>query len=328
MDTNVISWIVNAVIYGTVIAIASLGETINEKSGHLNLGVPGIMYLSGILSYQMVKMYLEASALPNDFLTVLIALAASFVVGALFGLIYSVMCVTFKCNQNVMGLAISAFGVGLGKFFSLALKLKNGRLDQPGILFNNGLPFLKDLPYVGKLLFGYGFLTYLTLVVIILVTVFFRKTRIGLNLKAVGESPSTADAVGINVSVYKYVATIIGCGLAGVGGMAYVFYFASGTWSTNNSIEAIGWLAIALVIFASWKPIHLIWGAPLFGFLFWASTYLPLVIRYTGFTGFTELLEMLPYFVTIVILIINSLRHKKENQPPESLGLSYFREER
>jgi len=158
--------------------------------------------------------------------------------------------------------------------------------------------------------------------------IFFRKTRIGLNLRSIGESPATADAVGLNVSRYKYIATMIGCSLAGLGGMIYVMQFSGASWSTNNSIEALGWLAVALVIFVSWKPIHLLWGAPLFGFLFWAYAYLPNMLSINGFTGMTQVIQMLPYLVTIIVLIINSSRKKKENQPPASLGLPYFREER
>jgi ABC-type uncharacterized transport system permease subunit len=329
--TNLIGWIISAVVYGTVLAISAMGETINEKAGHLNLGVPGIMYLAGFVSYYCVYQYASGIGLTpglgQQILIAVIALASSFAVGALFGLIYSVMCVTFKANQNVMGLAIASFGVGFGVFLSWVAG-KNGRIQVATDVFNSGIAGLKDLGVAGKLLFNYSFMTYLTLFVIILVTLFMNFTRPGLNLKAVGESPSTADSAGINIVKYKYLATLVGCGFCGVGGMAYVFTFSNASWSTNNNIESIGWLAVALVIFASWKPRHLIWGAPLFGLLFWAYNYLPSIFSFKAFTGFTEMMQVLPYLVTIIILIINSLRKKKDDQPPESLGLSYFREER
>jgi simple sugar transport system permease protein len=144
----------------------------------------------------------------------------------------------------------------------------------------------------------------------------------------VGESPSSADAVGINVARYKYLATMIGCGINGLAGTIYVLEFGNGVWSTNNNIEAIGWLAVALVIFASWRPVRLIWGSIVFGILFWAYNYLPEMVSLPAVTGLVELLKILPYLVTIIVLIVNSARHKKENQPPSSLGTSYYREER
>ena len=331
MDTF-ITWFQFAIVYGTILSIAACGETINEKAGHLNLGIPGIMYLSGVVAYIATKAYGEAcGGNPVIFLVILIAILSSLLTGALLGLIYSVFAVTFRCNQNVLGLAIAAFGVGFGKFFSLIIGAGNTtypKLDYANQAFNAGIPFLKDWGIVGDLLFNYGFMTYVVIILLVLCMIFFRKTRIGLNLRSVGESPATADAVGLNVTRYKYIATMVGCSFAGLGGMIYVMQFSGASWSTNNSIEALGWLAVALVIFVSWKPIHLLWGAPLFGFLFWAYAYLPSMLQITGFTGMTQIIQMLPYLVTIVVLIINSSRKKKENQPPASLGLPYFREER
>lgn len=326
MDT-VINWLSAAIVYGTVLAAPALGETINEKTGHLNLGVPGIMYLAGFISYYSVKMYLNTGS-NNSFMIALIALLSSFAIGAIFGLIYSVMCVTFKANQNVVGLAISAFGVGFGKFFSTMLDVGNEALTDAGAVFNTGIIGLRDIPYAGQLLFSHGFFTYMMLIILILAFFFFKKTRVGLNLRAIGESPAAADSAGISVTRYKYLATTIGCGFCGLGGMAYVFQFSSGNWGTNNNMETIGWLAIALVIFATWNSLNLIWCAPLFGFLYWASTYLQHIVDITFFSGMNQILQMLPYIVTILILIINSLRRKKESQPPSNLGLSYFREER
>ncbi|MFA6625234.1 MAG: ABC transporter permease [Bacilli bacterium] len=327
MDTF-ISWIFKAVVFGTIILYASLGEAMTEKAGHLNLGVPGIMYLSASSSFYVCLLYVNSTSSPNAFLLVMIALITAIIVGGLLGLLYSVMCVTFKCNQNVMGLLLTTFGVGFGKFLSTTLKIGDITASFAHQVFTTPIPYLSSIPYVGKLLFGYGFMTIAGVILAVVLHIFYNKTRIGLNLKAVGENPATADANGIDVTRYRYLATIFGCSLAGIAGITYTYTFASGLWSTNNNIESIGWLAVALVIFSTWRSIHLLWGSCLFGLLYWAWNFLPTILNITPFTGLTELLQIIPYFVTILVLVINSIRHKKENQPPESLGVPYFREKR
>ena len=161
--------------------------------------------------------------------------------------------------------------------------------------------------------FFYGFLTYLSVIVAVAMTYFLKKTRKGLNLRAVGESPATADAAGINVSKYKYAATVTGAAIAGLGGLYFVMEYLGGTWS-NNGFGDRGWLAIALVILALWNPDHAIWGSFVFGGLYILYIYLPGLNRATQ-----ELVKMLPYVVTIIVLIITSKRNKQENQPPASL---------
>ena len=151
---------------------------------------------------------------------------------------------------------------------------------------------------------------------------YINRTRRGLNLRAVGESPATADAAGISVTRYKYLATCIGGAICGLGGLYFVMEYSGGTW-TNNGFGDRGWLAIALVIFARWNPLHAIWGSILFGALYILYLYIPGLGR-----SMQEIFKMLPYIVTIVVLVLTSLRKKKEDQPPESLGLPYFREER
>ena len=152
---------------------------------------------------------------------------------------------------------------------------------------------------------------------------FLTRTRKGLNLRAVGENPATADAAGINVTRNKYLATCVGAGISGLGGLYYTMDYIKGTWANDGTIEALGWLAVALVIFATWKTVNAIWGSYLFGLLFWMYLYIPGLTRSSQ-----ELFKMLPYLVTIAVLIFISLRKKRENQPPASLGLAYFREER
>ena len=176
---------------------------------------------------------------------------------------------------------------------------------------------------MGELFFSYGFLVYVAIIVAIISNHFLNKSRTGLNLRAVGENPGTADAAGINVTKNKYLATCIGAGISGLGGLYYVMDYTKGTWANDGGIEGLGWLAVALVIFATWKSVNAIWGAYLFGLLSWMYFYVPGLTRSSQ-----ELFKMLPYVVTIAVLIVISLRSRKENQPPASLGLAYFREER
>ena len=170
-------------------------------------------------------------------------------------------------------------------------------------------------------------MVYLAIIVAVLTQLFLNKTKIGLNLRAIGENPATADAAGINVIRYKYLATCIGAGISGLGGLYYVLEYNKAMWATENGIEALGWLAVALVIFATWKPLNVIWGSLLFGFLSWTYQFIPnFGISVPNYA--IELVKMLPYVVTMIVLIVVSFRNKKENQPPASLGLAYFREER
>ena len=163
---------------------------------------------------------------------------------------------------------------------------------------------------------------YLVLVIAIIMAWYFSRTRSGLCLRAVGEDPATADAAGINVIKYKYLSTCIGAGLAGLGGLYFVMEYSGGTW-TDTGFGDRGWLAVALVIFALWKPLNAIWGAFLFGALYILYLYIPGLGR-----SMQEVFKALPYVVTIIVLVFTSFRKKKEHQPPAALGLPYFREER
>jgi simple sugar transport system permease protein len=175
----------------------------------------------------------------------------------------------------------------------------------------------------GELVLNYGFLVYVAIVIALLASFFLNRTRRGLQLRAVGENPSTADAAGINVAAYKYWATCVGSMIAGLGGLYYVMDYASGVWS-NNAFGDRGWLAIALVIFTIWRPNVGVLSSILFGGLYILHMYIPSGTN----LAIKELYKMLPYVVTIVVLILTSTRKKREDQPPQSLGLPYFREER
>ena len=189
--------------------------------------------------------------------------------------------------------------------------------------FSASLPFASKLGVVGKVLFSYGFLAYIAVIIAIIASYVLNRTRTGLHLRAVGENPQTADAAGIDVVKYKYVATCLGSMIAGLGGLYYVMDYAAGIWS-NNAFGDRGWLAIALVIFTVWKPSWGIVSSFLFGGLYILHQYIPSGMN----LAVKELYKMIPYVVTIIVLIITSMRNKRESQPPASLGLPYFREER
>ncbi len=327
-----IAFISSAIPLGVPLLYGSTGEIITEKSGHLNLGIPGIMYvgaISGVIGAFFYETGCDAAGVAMiPLLAVLIPLLCSILGSVLMGLIYSFMTVTLRANQNVTGLALTTFGIGLGNFFGSSLtKLASSdlpiiALKRTSDLFRTTLPFAKGLGWFGQIFLSHDFLTYTAVLIALVASYMLTRTRVGLNLRAVGENPATADAAGINVTKYKYLATCIGSAVAGLGGLQYVMAYANGVWS-NNAFGDRGWMAIALVIFALWKPNMAILGSFLFGALCNANNY----IRGLG-TATQELFKMLPYIVTLLVLIITSMRKKREHQPPQSLGLSYFREER
>ncbi len=324
-----ISFIPRAVMQGIPLMLGCTGETLTEKSGNLNLGTAGIMYVGGICGVIGAFLYENSGAVMNGFLTVLIPLVSCLVGSALMGLLYCFLTVTLRANQNVTGLALTTFGVGLGNFFGGSL-IKLVKTDVPSIVlaktslvFSRKLPFADSLGWFGKIFLSYSFLAYVAVLLALLSSYVLNRTRTGLHLRAVGESPNTADAAGINVVRYKYAATCLGSMVSGLGGLYYVMDYASGVWS-NNAFGDRGWLAVALVIFTIWRPNVSIFASILFGGLYILNVYLP-----TGTNlAIKELYKMLPYVVTIIVLVITSMRNKRENQPPASLGLPYFREER
>ena len=327
MLATIASFINAAIIQGIPLLFGSVGEIITEKSGNLNLGIPGIMYMGGISGIIGGYLYEHYTEEPKAFLCVLISFLASLLGSALMSLIYSFLTVTLRANQNVTGLALTTFGVGVGNFFGGSLLSFFGESGSISLI-NTGLAYKTKLPFAGSLgLFGstflsLGFLAYLAVIIAIVVSFVLNKTRTGLNLRAVGENPATADAAGINVTKYKYVSTIVGGMIAGLGGLYFVMDYTAGSW-TNDGFGDRGWLAIAIVIFALWRPKSAILSSFLFGGLYIICVYIP------GLSSAAkELIKMLPYVVTIIVLVIASVRNKKENQPPQSLGLTYFREER
>ena len=329
--TSFISWWTSAVVFGTVIMYGALGEILTEKSGHLNLGVPGMVFLGAFAGF--ASAFLLEQKTSNPVVLIIIPIIAAFAAGALGGLIYNFFTVTLKANQNVTGLALTYLGVGIGSFGGQYVVRAAGydtfaRAGTTSTLYCKSIAKLGGLtdPF-SKMFLSYGFLIYLAIVVAVIMFFVLKKTRVGLNLRSIGESPATADAAGINVTKYKYLATIIGGGISGLGGLTYVLIYCQGGWMTANSIEALGWLAVALVIFSTWRPLNAIWGSYLFALLYWFYTNAN-VFHLEFNVVQADLVQMLPYLVTILVLIFISLRKKKENQPPASLGLNYFREDR
>ncbi len=324
----IVAFIQRAVVQGIPLLFGSTGEIITEKAGNLNLGTAGVMYVGGICGVIGAFIYENNAETVNPVLAVLIPLLACIIGSAIMGLIYTVLTVTLHANQNVTGLALTTFGVGFGNFFGGSL-IKLIDCDVPSIAlsatsrcFKTTLPFADKLGVFGKIFFSYSFLAYGAILIAIIATYYFNRTRSGLHLRAVGENPATADAAGVNVTAYKHIATIIGSVIAGLGGLYYVMDYADGVWS-NDGFGDRGWLAIALVIFAIWRPNVSIFGSILFGGLFIIHNYIPNLTL-----GTQELFKMTPYVVTIIVLVITSMRNKKEHLPPASLGLPYFREER
>ena len=328
----IVSFLPRAIAQGIPLLYGSTGEIITQKSGNMNLGLPGVMYVGGICG--VIGAFLYEQSLPSPeamsgFLAVLIPTLCCLAGSLLMGLLFCFLTVTLRANQNVTGLAMTTFGIGFGNFFGGSL-IKLAGSDMPFLAlsatsncFKKTLPFAAEAGIFGELVLNYSFLVYLAVVIALVASFVIKRTRVGLHLRSVGENPSTADSAGINVNRYKYVATCVGCMIAGLGGLFYVMDYASGIWA-NDAFGDRGWLAIALVIFTIWRPNVGILASFLFGGLYILHMYIPSGMN----LAVKELYKMLPYVVTIIVLVLSSIRNKRENNPPASLGLSYFREDR
>ena len=305
-----------AILAGVPLLYGTLGEIITERAGNLNLGVEGMMYLGAVFGF-LLGYYTNSVAL---------TLLGAFAAGAVGAGIYAILTVTLKANQNVTGLTLTIFGTGVANF--VGENLVRSTPTQAAILSDQmksalggvNVPGLSDLPVVGKLLFSHNIFVYLGLLLAVALGVYLYHTRSGLNLRAVGENPGAADAAGINVTAYKYAAILLGGGICGIGG-AYVSVITCGAW-TYNCVNGLGWIAVALVIFASWSPYRAIVGSLVFGALSVLRLYIP------GNAIPASIFSMLPFVVTIVVLVLTSVRMSKEHNQPKGCGVNYFREER
>ena len=326
---SLVAFIPRAILQGMPLLFGCTGETISEKVGSLNLGIPGVMCVGaicGVIGSFLYEQSCGGQVVP--IVAILIPFLACLAGALIMGLLFAFLTVTLRANQNVVGLAMTTFGIGFGNFFGGSLMKLTGSavpsiaLSATSKCFRRSLPFADDCGAFGKIFLSYGFMTYLAVAIAIVTAFILTRTRIGLQLRAIGENPATADAAGIDVTKYKYFAICIGCMIAGLGGLFYVMDYANGVWS-NDAFGDRGWLAIALVIFTLWKPNIAIFGSILFGGLYILNLFIPGAGMATK-----ELYKMLPYLVTIIVLIITSMRRKREHQPPEALGLPYFREDR
>ncbi|MBQ2737955.1 MAG: ABC transporter permease [Clostridia bacterium] len=323
------SFLVGAIALATVFLFGCVGEIITEKAGHLNLGIPGIMCVGTAGGCYAVSIYMAALSDPSRaswLLLILLSILFAVIFAAALGGIYAVLTVSLRCNQNITGLAVTIFGNGFAQFFMDTCVLKSdadrANFEVAGKIISRGLPFADALGDFGRIFLSHGILVYLSIAIAIAAAWFLKRTRAGLHLRAVGENPATADAAGVNVTAYKYGAILIGSGIAGLGGYFYIMDYIKGSWENAATIEALGWLSVALVIFTLWKPNLSILGSFIFAALYVAAFYID--VNSTE----KELLKLIPYVITVVVLIFTSIKGSKNNQAPASLGLSYFREER
>lgn len=319
MNLNMLfTFIAASISSGTPILFGTLGEIVSEKAGHLNLGVEGVMAIGACAGF-------IAGYSTDSFV---IALLAAFAAGALAGLLYGILTISFLANQNVTGLSLTIFGVGLANFLGVyarkAYQVDSLKLPEKVTAQMRGLHLgaLSDIPVLGPLVFSYNPFVYLGIFTAILLAWYFKKTKSGLNVCAIGENAAAADAAGINVTLLKYLSVCIGSGICGIGGAFTVMITNKGVW-ISDCVGGIGWISVALVIFASWSPTRAIFGSFIFGALRQLKYYVPASIGIPG-----AVYDMLPYVITTIVLISASMKKSKENTQPAGCGINYFREER
>ena len=324
----VVSFLSLAIKFSTVFLFGATGEIVNQKSGHLNMGTPGIMYLGalgGILGERIYILTCNGAPL-NSFLIVFIPIIFAVLFGALGGAIFSFFTVTLHCNQNVTGLTLTTLGVGISCLFIGMMPMD--RMAEAGLQMQSVISqsAYSKLGWFGEIFLSQSWFTYLGIVIAIVTAIVISKTKLGLNLRAVGENAAAADSAGLNVNAYRYIATIIGGAISGIGGAFYELDKAKGMFNVADGIDAFGWLALCIVIFSMWKPLIAIIAS--FGFA--CLSILPNFLSpYLGGMGYmTYVLKLLPYVATLMVLIITSIINSKRMQAPANLGVSYFREDR
>jgi general nucleoside transport system permease protein len=301
-----------AVVAGTPILFATLGEIMTEKVGNLNLGIEGMMLMGAVVGF------ICGFKTGSSSLALLAALAA----GGAGALIYAFLTISLRANQVVSGLTLTIFGTGLSSFLGKGVM---GQVTPDTIqqfFVKVELPLLSKIPFLGPIFFKQDPFVYLGYITAILLGLYLYKTPIGLNVRAIGENPGAADAASINVTLYKYIHVVLGGGLCGLGG-AYLSLVYVPAWQ-DNITAGRGWIAVALVIFASWNPYKALIGAFLYGGL----DIVGFRMQGTKLAVSQYLIDMLPYLVTIFVLILASMNKNRRKGAPKSLGNAYYREER
>ena len=322
------SFLHNIIVYNIPLLYGTVGEIVVEKSGSLNLGVEGIMAVGAIFGY-IIGCYANSLG---------IGIATAFAAGALCGLLFAVLTVSLQANQNITGLTLTTFGLGVYFFVGNSIKAVGWPVMGDYAAIKDGfadlaIPGLSQIPLVGHGLFNHNILVYLGVVIAVAIWWYLNHTTPGLRLRAVGENPASADSVGINVKRTKYLHICLGCGIMGIGGY-YMALNMGGSFNSSCWINGYGWIAVALVIFANWNTALAILGTFVFGFF---STLKvsgsTLAIAFPGVLGWlgdipSEVFDALPFLVTAIVLVATSITKKKNSGLPAALGVNYFREER
>ena len=323
-----ITFLHNIIVYNIPLLYGTVGEIMVEKSGSLNLGVEGTMAGGAMFCYM-------AGCRANSFL---VGLIVAFISGALCGLIFAVLTVTLQANQNITGLTLTTFGLGVFFFVGNGVKAVEWPVLQNFESMVRGfadieIPGLSQIPGLGRILFSQNSMVYMGIIIAVLVWIYLRHTRVGLRTRAIGENPAAADSVGINIVRYKYLNIMVGSGIMGLGGL-YMGLNLNGSLSSTVWTNGYGWIAVALVIFANWSPIVALLGTFIFGFFNTLQVSgTSLAAAFPGLLGWlskipTQLYQALPFVITAVVLIVTSMKKSKSTGQPQALGLNYFREER
>ncbi|MBR5322406.1 MAG: ABC transporter permease [Clostridia bacterium] len=326
---TIIKFLFYSIRMGVPLLFGTTGEIVSEKSGSLNLGVEGLMAMGAIGGYYF-------GCKTNS---MIVALLAAFLCAALGGLVYSFLTITFQANQNVTGLTLTIFGVGVYEFIGRSLTSggKYPVMDEASQMVfmksDIGIPVLRDIPYIGTLLFSYNIMVYISVLVAVVLWIYITKTKTGLKLRATGENYGAADACGVNVSFYRYMHTVCGAGITGLGGLYLGVVINGGAWN-ESWINGMGWISVALVIFAKWNPAKAIFGSFLFGALTVLQSWkgnlkeaFPDVLGWVDVIP-NEFYQMLPFVITFIVLVVSSIRDKGRGEQPTCCGINYYREER
>ncbi|MDR0884658.1 MAG: ABC transporter permease [Oscillospiraceae bacterium] len=312
-----------AIVSATPLLFATLGEIISERAGCLNLGVEGMMWMGAFAGFY--------AGLRTG--SVVLSLVAAFGVAALCAAIYAFLTISLRANQNVTGLTLTTFGIGLSLVLGNAMTQANGGTPSLPTAFTDKLAALSHLLPAGaaaqqssivQFLLSFYPLTLAAIVLCIAAAVFYKKTRTGLAIRATGENPAAADAAGVNVSVSKYLSVILGGGICGVGGAFMSLIVANGLWNPSGIVGGVGWIAVALVIFVRWKPLLAVGGALVFGAFQTMRYFIPNAVLALPVAFY----QMLPFLLTLVVLVATSVRKKSQTGEPGAIGVNYFREER